>query len=51
MMPELGKYAADVLMAYGITFVLLGGLIYVSLARSAKIKRQLKAAEERRRNG
>ncbi len=46
-MPDLGKYAADVLMAYGGTFVLLVALIWRSLARSAKVKRQLKQAEDR----
>ncbi|MCA0044625.1 heme exporter protein CcmD [Celeribacter litoreus] len=47
-MPDLGKYAGDVLMAYGATFVLLAALIWRSLARSTKIKRQLKEAEARR---
>lgn len=50
-MPDLGKYAGDVLTAYGITLVLLGVLIWRSLARSAKMKRLLKQAEERRKNG
>ncbi|WP_090059119.1 heme exporter protein CcmD [Celeribacter neptunius] len=48
-MPDLGKYAGDVLMAYGITIALLVLLIWRSLARSAKVKRQLKDAEERRK--
>lgn len=50
-MPDLGKYAGDVYMAYGITLALLAGLIWRSLARSAKVKRQLKDAEDRRSNG
>ncbi|SEK17562.1 heme exporter protein CcmD [Pacificibacter marinus] len=50
MMPDLGKYASDVLAAYGITFVLLGGLIILSLRKSAKIKKRLKSAEERRKS-
>lgn len=49
MMPDLGKYAGDVLAAYGITFALLGGLIAWSLIRSAKVKKRLQAAEERRK--
>ncbi|MFT6426551.1 MAG: heme exporter protein D [Celeribacter sp.] len=49
MMPDLGKYAGDVLAAYGITFVLLGGLIALSLLKSAKVKKRLKSAEERRK--
>ncbi|MBU0642262.1 MAG: heme exporter protein CcmD [Alphaproteobacteria bacterium] len=51
MMPDLGKYAGDVLAAYGITILLLAGLIWRSLARSAKMKRLLKQAEERRTHG
>lgn len=47
-MPDLGKYAADVLMAYGITFVLIAGLILRTLMRSRKMKRLLAEAEERR---
>lgn len=50
-MPDLGKYAGDVLMAYGATLLLLAGLIWWSLVRSAKVKRLLKAAEERRNHG
>ena len=50
-MPDLGKYAGDVLMAYGVTFLLLAGLIWRSLVRSAKVKRQLQAAEERKSHG
>ncbi|WP_066709038.1 heme exporter protein CcmD [Celeribacter ethanolicus] len=51
MMPDLGKYAGDVLMAYGVTLLLLAALIWRSLARSAKMKRLLKEAEERRNHG
>ncbi|WP_226550375.1 heme exporter protein CcmD [Celeribacter naphthalenivorans] len=50
-MPDLGKYAGDVLLAYGATFLLLAGLIAGSLIRSAKVKRLLKAAEERKNHG
>lgn len=50
-MPDLGKYAGDVYAAYGITFLLLAGLIVSSLRRSKRVKRQLAEAEERRTNG
>lgn len=51
MMPDLGKYAGDVLAAYGVTLLLLVGLIWRSIARSVKVKRRLAEAEERRQNG
>lgn len=47
-MPDLGKYAADVLAAYGVTFALLAVLIWRSLAQSARAKRRLSEAEARR---
>ena len=48
MFPDLGKYASDVLTAYGITFALLALLIWRSLARSAAVRRRLADAEARR---
>ena len=49
MLPELGKYAIPVLSAYAAMFVLLIGLILVSL-RNAKIsKKTLAKLEERRK--
>lgn len=48
MMPDLGKYAAEVLTAYGVTFVLIGGLIWLSLAQARRAKSRLAEAEERR---
>ncbi len=47
-MPELGKYAAEVLSAYGVTLALLGGLVWASLARARRVKRQLRDVEARR---
>ena len=46
-MVELGKYAGTVLGAYGVTLVLLAGLICVSLWRGAKMRERLKAQEKR----
>jgi len=50
-MPDLGKYAVDVLSAYAATIVLLLGLIFLTWTRSRRIRRQLEAAEARRKNG
>jgi len=49
MMPDLGKYAASVLSAYGVTFLLLAGTVALTLLRGARVKRRLEEAEERRR--
>lgn len=48
MLPDLGKYAATVMSAYGVTIVLTLGLIVVSLLRARKSKRQLEALEAKR---
>jgi heme exporter protein D len=48
-MPDLGPYAAEVLTAYAATFVLLGALVGLSIARAARMRRRLDAAEDRRR--
>ena len=36
MMPDLGKYAVEVLSAYGVTLVLLAGLVVLTLWRGAR---------------
>lgn len=46
-MVELGKYAATVLGAYGVTIVLLFGLVVQSLHQSARIRKRLEAQERR----
>ena len=48
-MPELGKYAAEVLSAYGVSLLLIAGLVALSLRRSGKVHRQLREIEERQR--
>ena len=50
-MPELGNYAAEVLTAYGLTLLLVAGLVGATWARSRRVKRTLVAAEARRANG
>ena len=45
MMPDLGKYAFAVLGSYGATFVLLGGLLLLTLVQRARAKRLLAEVE------
>lgn len=51
MMPDLGKYAADVLTAYGVSLGLIALLVWRSVARAGTMKRRLKEAEARKKNG
>ncbi|MEO3413895.1 heme exporter protein CcmD [Roseovarius sp. CAU 1744] len=51
MMPELGKYAATVLSAYGVSIVLILGLVALSMIRAAQVKKQLQDVEEKMKNG
>ena len=46
-MPDLGKYAVTVLAAYGAGMALIVGLVALSLWQGAKVKRALKAVEDR----
>lgn len=46
-MPDLGKYAATVLVGYGATFALLALLLVVTLWKSARVARALRAQEDR----
>jgi heme exporter protein D len=43
--PDLGKYAVEVLAAYGVSLLLLGGLVLLSVRRSRQIKAQLAKVE------
>ena len=47
MMPDLGKYAVEVLSAYAISLTLLGGLIWFSWRKSRRVKAALKEVEAR----
>ncbi|WP_102225155.1 heme exporter protein CcmD [Acidimangrovimonas sediminis] len=47
-MPNLGKYEITVLSAYGAGIVLILALIAWTLWRGARVRRQLREAEERR---
>ena len=44
-MPELGKYAAEVVSAYAVSLLLLFGLLIFSIRQAAHSKKQLKAVE------
>ncbi len=49
MMPDLGKYAAEVLSAYAVTLVMLLAIVWLSIARARRVKRELEEVEARRR--
>lgn len=48
MMPDLGRYAAEVLSAYAGTLFLLGAIVVLSVLRARKIRRALEDVEARR---
>ncbi|MDG2340963.1 MAG: heme exporter protein CcmD [Paracoccaceae bacterium] len=50
MMIDLGKYAVPVLSAYGASIAILTLLIWQSLSRSAKVKRDLQEYERKQRS-
>ena len=47
MLPDLGKYAVEVLSAYAVSLVLLGGLIWLSLRRARRTEAELREIEAR----
>ncbi|HSG57152.1 MAG TPA: heme exporter protein CcmD [Paracoccaceae bacterium] len=47
-MPDLGKYAAAVLSAYGMTVLLLLGLVAVTWLRGRRVRRKLDEIEARK---
>ena len=52
MMPELGKYATEVLSAYGFSLLLLAGLLLLTLRRGKRARAALKQIEaETKRHG
>ncbi len=48
MMPDLGKYAAEVLAAYGVSLALIVGIVALSVGRAARVKRLLGEKDHRR---
>jgi heme exporter protein D len=51
MWPDLGRYAFSVLVSYGITLALVGGLIGLTLRRAGRVRQALTEAEAQRRRG
>ena len=49
MMPDLDRYAATVLGAYGVTLALLALLVGISWWRAARVARELARMEARMR--
>lgn len=49
MMPDLGKYVVEVLVAYGISIALLAGMIWASIYRSRRVQARLRAVEDARK--
>ncbi|MFP7570627.1 heme exporter protein CcmD [Marivita sp. S2033] len=47
-MPDLGKYAFEVLSSYGVTLLLLGVIVIASLRRARKARAALDEVEARR---
>ena len=50
-MPDLGKYAVEVLSAYGVTIALLFAIVGLSVMRERRVRRELEDAEARHRRG
>lgn len=50
-MPDLGKYAGEVLLAYGVAGILLAALVLFSIIQGRRVKRALDQAEARRKDG
>jgi heme exporter protein D len=47
-MPDLGKYTAEVLLAYGVSIAVLITLVVISWRQSLRVRRNLEAVEDRR---
>ncbi len=52
MLPELGKYAAEVISAYGVSIAMLLALVVLTLRRGRRARATLRLAEqEAKRDG
>ncbi len=49
-MPDLGKYADTVLSAYAASIVLLVLLVVITLIRGRRVRAEMDALEQRRKN-
>ena len=50
-MPELGKYATEVLAAYGVSLLLLAALLLLTLRRGRRVRAELERIEGSLRRG
>ena len=48
LVPDLGRYAVHVLVSYGVTLGLLGGLVWLSVARWRRLKAEVERRERPR---
>ncbi|MBF9033468.1 heme exporter protein CcmD [Rhodobacterales bacterium HKCCE2091] len=48
-MPDLGRYATEVLTAYGVSIVALAALVWLSVRQARRVRRRLEDVEARRR--
>lgn len=46
-MIDLGRYAGTVLAAYGVSLILIGGLVWQTVAANARARRALEEHERR----
>jgi len=46
-MPDLGPYAVEVGLAYGVSLILLAAIVWITVAQSRKAKSDLDEAEAR----
>ncbi len=51
MMPDLGRYALEVSLAYAGSLVALVAIVWISVARAKRIRAALEEAEARWKNG
>ncbi len=52
MIPELGKYAVEVLSSYAVSLAMIIALVWISMARARRVRAKLSALEKRvRGNG
>ena len=50
-MPDLGKYALEVTVAYGGSFAILGALVLLTLRQSRRTRHALDQIEDRQNDG
>jgi heme exporter protein D len=48
MMPDLGRYATEVLSAYGVSLLLLAGITGLSWRRFRRVREEMEQAERGR---